>query len=99
MDDPKSPGIDDRVVGLRAEEQRRQVKHRDRKRGDEKEVCETAPLRIEAGGRHRAPDENEPEHEADDEQNLPEAADLEVFPTLVAEPEPVARQPLQQTGP
>jgi hypothetical protein len=30
-------------------------------------------------------------NEAEDEQNLPEAADLQVFPAVIAEPEPAAR--------
>src|SRR6185437_15248590 len=95
MDDPEPPGIDDGVVGLRSEEQRGQVEQRDRKCRNEKEVGKAPSLRIATRGRHRAPDEKEPEEEADGEQHLPEPTDLQVFPALIAEPEPAARQPLQ----
>jgi len=58
-----------------------------------------APLRITPSRRHGAPQQAEPEDEADREQYLPKAADLEVCPALVAEPEPGFAQPLKEPGP
>jgi len=45
-----------------------------------------------AAGRER-------EDETDGEEDLPGAADLEIFPALVAEPEPRLAQQLQDAGP
>jgi hypothetical protein len=43
--------------------------------------------RLASAGHKRAPDEDEPEDEADEQEDLPEAADVDVFPALVPEPE------------
>src|SRR5262249_60408357 len=63
------------------------------------EAKETSPLRISPGRRHGAPQQAEPEDEADGEQYLPEAADLEEFPALITEPNPSTAQPLKQPRP
>src|SRR5271169_5562365 len=83
MDDPKAPGIRDGVVGRTIEKQSRKVEYRDRRGGDQEEIDETAPLRIMPSRRHGAPQQAAPEDEADGQQYLPEAADLEIFPALV----------------
>ena len=44
MDDPEPPRIDDRVVGLRTEEERRQIEQRNGERRDQEEVGEAAPF-------------------------------------------------------
>src|SRR5215469_7468388 len=99
MDDPEAPGIGDGVMGRSVKKQSRQVEYRDRRSGDQEESDETAPLRIVPDRRHGAPQQAEPEDEADGEQYLPEAADLEIFPTLVAKPEPGVAQPLKEPDP
>src|SRR5215831_3521151 len=66
---------------------------------DQEEIDETAPLRITPSRCHGAPQQPEPEDKTDREQYLPKAADLEEFPTLVAEPEPGAAQPLKEPRP
>src|SRR6516162_8681865 len=99
MDDPEAPGIGDGIVGRSIKKQSRQVEYRDRRSGDQKEGDETAPLRVAPRRRHRAPQQAKPEDEADGEQYLPEAADLKIFPALVAEPEPDVAQPLKEPGP
>ena len=99
MDDPEPPGVDDREVGGAVVEQRRQIEHRDCRSGDQEERDEPAALGIAPRRRHVAPQQAEPEDEADGEQDLPGAADLEIFPALVAEPEPRLAQPLQDAGP
>src|SRR6516165_5942886 len=99
MDDPEAPGIRDGVVRRSIKKQSRQVEYRDRRSGDQKEGDETAPLRVAPRRRHRAPQQAEPEDEADREQYLPEAADLKIFPALVAKPEPGVAQPLKDPGP
>src|SRR5262249_12544809 len=99
MDDPEAPGIRDGVVRRSVEEQCWQVEHRDRRSGDQEESDKTSLLGVAPSRRHGAPQQGEPEDEADREQDLPEAADLEVFPALVAEPEPGATQPLKEPGP
>src|SRR6185312_9748997 len=99
MNDPEAPRIDDGVVGLRTEEQRRQIEERDGEGRDQKEVGKAAPFRIAAGGRHRAPDEEEPIQQTDGEQDLPETPDLQIFPALIAEPEPAVWKPLEQARP
>src|SRR6516225_6790886 len=99
MDDPEAPGIRDGVVGRSIKKQSRKIEYRDGRSGDQEEDDETAPLRIPPSRRHGAPQQAEPEDEADGEQYLPEAADLEIFPALVAEPEPGVAQPLKQPGP
>src|SRR5262252_4192530 len=99
MDNPEAPGIRDGVVGRPIKKQSRQVEYRDCRSGDQKESDETAPFRITPSRRHGAPQQAEPEDEADSEQYLPEAADLEIFPTLVAKPEPGVAKPLKQPGP
>src|SRR6516162_2600513 len=99
MDDPEAPGICDGVVGRSIKKQSRKVEYRDRRSGDQEESDETAPLWITPSRRHSAPQQAEPEDEADGEQYLPEAADLEIFPALVAEPEPGVAEPLEEPGP
>src|SRR5499427_7934762 len=99
MDDPEAPGICDGVVGRSIKKQSRQVEYRDRRGGDQKETEETAPLRIPPSRRHGAPQQPEPEDETDGEQYLPEAADLEEFPALVAKPEPGIAQPVKEPCP
>jgi hypothetical protein len=73
------PGIGNGVVGRSIEKQSRQVEYRDRRSGDQEEIDETAPLRIAPSRRHGSLQQGEPEDEANGEQYLPEAADLEVF--------------------
>src|SRR5215469_6645230 len=99
MDDPEAPGIRDGVVRRPIKKQSWQVEYRDRRGGDQEEGDETALLGVAPSRRHGAPQQAEPENEADGEQYLPEAADLEIFPALVAEPEPGAAQPLKEPGP
>src|SRR5215472_8679035 len=99
MDDPEAPGIRDGVVRRPIKKQGRQVEYRDRRSGDQEEGDKTAPLGVAPSRRRGAPQQGEPEDEADGEQYLPKAADLEVFPALVAEPEPGAAQPLKEPGP
>src|SRR6516164_6259805 len=88
MDDPEAPGIRDGIVGRPIKKQSRQVEHRDCRGGDQEERDKTAPPRIMPSRRHGSPQQGEPEDEAGREQYLPEAADLKIFPALVAEPEP-----------
>src|SRR5262245_31330361 len=99
MDDPEPPGIGDGVMGRSIKKQSRQVEYRNRRSGDQEESDETAPLRVTPSRRHSAPQQTEPEDEANGEQYLPEAADLEEFPALVAEPEPGIAQPLKEPCP
>jgi len=99
VDDPEAPGIGDGVVGRSIKKESRKVEYRDRRGGDQEESDETAPLRIVPGRRHGAPQQAEPEDEADGEQYLPKAADFEILPALVAEPEPGVAQPLKEPGP
>src|ERR1700732_1217969 len=96
MDDPEAPGIRHGVVGRSIKKQSRKVEYGDRRSGDQEEGGETAPLRITPSRRHGPPQQAEPENEADGEQYLPEAADLEIFPALVAEPKPSVAQPLKE---
>src|SRR5271163_1815901 len=99
VDDPEAPGIGDGVMGRSIEKQSRQVEDRDRRSGDQEESDQTAPLRIAPSRRHGSPQQGEPVDEADGEQYLPKTADLEIFPALVAEPEPGVAQPLKEPGP
>src|SRR5215831_4547589 len=99
VDDPEAPGIGDGVVGRPIKEQSGQVECRDRRGGDQKEIDETAPLRIMPSRRHSAPQQPEPEDETDGEQYLPKTPDLEEFPALIAEPEPGTAQPLKEPHP
>src|SRR5215469_2036396 len=99
MDDPEAPSIRDGIVGRPTKKESRQVEYRYRRSGDQKESDETAPLWIVPSRRHGAPQQAEPEDEADGEQYLPEAADLEILPALVAEPEPRVAQPLKEPSP
>src|SRR6516164_2527297 len=99
MDDPEAPGIRDGVVRRSIEKQSWQVEYRDRRGGDQEESDEAALLGVAPRRRDGAPQQAEPEDEADGEQYLPEATDLKVFPALVAKPEPGAAQPLKEPGP
>ena len=65
-----------------------------RKKHDEPAAFGIVPRR-----RHVAPQQDEPEDEADGEQDLPGAAELEILPALVAEPEPRLAQQLGDAGP
>src|SRR5215470_9466854 len=99
MDDPEAPGIRDGVVRRPIKKQSRQVEYRNRRGGDQEERDKIALLGVVPSRRHGAPQQAEPKDKADGEQYLPEAADLQVFPALVAEPEPGIAQPLKEPGP
>src|SRR5262245_59082275 len=65
MDDPEAPGIRHGVVGRSVKKQSRKVEYRDRRSRDQEEGNETAPLRITPNRCHGAPQQAEPEDEAD----------------------------------
>ena len=99
MDDPETPGVHHRVVCLRAVEERGHIEQRNGEGRDQEEICEAAPYRVAPRGRHRAPDEEKPEQKARGQQELPEAAKLQILPSLIAEPEPRFGKPLQDADP
>src|SRR5215472_788169 len=78
MDDPEAPGIRDGVVARTIKKQSRQVEYGDRRSSDQEERDKAAPLRIMPSRCHGPPQQPEPEDEADGEQYLPEAANLEI---------------------
>ena len=89
---PEAPVVDDREVRVRPVERGRQVEDRDRHRRVEEEGGE---LSLHAGfhGRPQSPEhEEQPEHQAHGQQQLPEATQIEVLAALVAEPEPEAAE-------
>ena len=47
----------------------------------------------------RAHHQDEPEHQADEQQNLPEPSQVDVFITLAAKPEPHVAEPLLDAQP
>ena len=76
--------------------ERGEVKSRDRSRGEEEHREQRALLVATAQRRHHgARDEDEPEHEAGREADLPEATEIDVLVPAVTEPEPcLAEVPL-----
>src|SRR5262249_34506608 len=99
VDDPEPPGIDHREVAAAVEHQRRQGENRNRDRGDQEEDAQPAALGVAVAWGYVAPQQDEPEDQAEGQQDLPGAADFEKFPALVAEPEPGAAEPLQEACP
>src|SRR6185312_9084986 len=95
VDDPEPPSVDDREVRRPVVEQGRQVEYRDRRRGDQEEHHERSALPVTQDRPYAAPQQDEPEHQPEREQDLPGAADLEILPALIAEPPPGSTQPLQ----
>ena len=92
VDDPEPPVVDDGEVGVGSVEQRRHVEEGDGHGGVEEERGQLALLRP-LHGRTQGPEhEEEPEDQARRQQQLPEAAQVEVLAALVAEPEPEAAQ-------
>ena len=49
-------------------------------------------------GPNRAEQEHDPQHQTGREHDLPRASEVQVFPSLVAEPAPQRSQPLMHSG-
>src|SRR5689334_8099494 len=61
--------------------------------GEEQEAHNRGDVVLATQGRPEcATDQDQPQHEADEQGNLPEPAEIHIFPTLVTEPE-IVREP------
>jgi hypothetical protein len=85
---PPAPVLDHGDVGVLAPHQARAVEHADRDRRQEEQADDRTHL---VAPRHRGPQgashEGQPQDQAHEQEDLPEAADVGVFPALVSEPE------------
>jgi len=88
MDDPEAPVVDDRKVGVGAIEKGGQVEDRDGHGRVQKERRQFALVRALDGGLERPKHQKQPKQEANCQQELPEAPEVQVLGTLVTEPEP-----------
>ena len=96
MDDPESPGINDRKMAGAIEEHGRQVKNGNGRSRVQKQGGNFSTIRLVAGRRHGAEQQDDPEDQAGSEQNLPQATQFEIFPTLMTQPEPQVPQELME---
>ncbi len=99
VDDPEAPVVDHGEVGAGAEEERGQVEERDRRRRVEEERGQLGALAVADRRPQRPVHEHEPAREADRQQELPEAAEVQVLRALVAEPEPQAAEAVVEAQP
>ncbi len=97
MDDPESPVVDDREVGVGSVEHRRNVEDRDCRRRVEEQRRDVARSFLPDRRPERPEHQEEPEQEADHQQELPEAAEVQVLGPLMPEPEPELAQPPRHT--
>ena len=98
MDDPESPQVDDGEVRRGVVKERGHVKDRDRDRGGDEQRGELARFVAAQPRCDRAVQEHDPQHQTGREHHLPRASEVEVFPSLVAEPAPQPPQPLMHSG-
>ena len=85
---PPAPVLDHRQLSVLVPHQACAVEQADRHRRQEQQRDDRPAFAPAAHGRpQRAADEHEPEQQPDEQEPLPEAADVGVFPALVAEPE------------
>ena len=88
VDDPPAPVLHDGEVRLRREEEAGAVEEADGGRGAREHQDEGAGVVAAPRGREdRAEHQDEPEDEADEEGDLPDAPEVDVLVPLVAEPE------------
>ena len=85
---PPPPVLGHRQVRVPVPHQAGAVEQRDRRRGEE-EQAQQVPVRVRvAEGRpHRPGHQDQPEEQADEQEDLPEPAEVDVLVALVAEPE------------
>ena len=92
MDDPETPVVDDREIGVGPVEHRGQIEQRDGDRSVEEQGREF-PLIIGFHGRPQSAEHQEkPENEASGQEHLPETAQIQVLAALVTQPEPQGAQ-------
>src|ERR1017187_2065983 len=99
MDDSESPRVNHREVSRAVEEHCWQIEDWDRDRSAQKQAGDLAALGIAQSRDKCANQQTEPEEQCNCEQHLPGAAEFEVLPSLIAEPEPKLGQKLQHAGP
>ena len=88
MHNPPAPVLGDSHVRLTTVHQPSSVEEGDSQRGDDEERQEVAILILALeSGDQCADHEEEPQHEAHQQQDLPQTAKLHVFVALMAEPE------------
>ena len=87
---PPAPVFDRGHVRVLAPHQPGRVQQRDGDGGQEQQADDRGDLVLAPQRRpQRAPHQQQPQQQADEQEDLPETADVGVFPTLVAEPEVV----------
>ena len=87
VDDPPAPIFHDRDVRVLAVEQARAEQQADRNGSDDDEENERPPAFLLQRRPQAAQDQRRPQQQADEQIDLPEAAEVEIFVALVAEPE------------
>ncbi len=88
--DPPAPIFDHGDMGVLAPHQAGAVEQADRHGGQEQQADDRGAFALAAHHRpQRAADQEHPQHQADEQEDLPEAAEIGVFPALVPEPEVV----------
>ncbi|ABA47752.1 hypothetical protein BURPS1710b_2803 [Burkholderia pseudomallei 1710b] len=87
--EPPSPVLDHRVVGVLPPRERRRVEEPDARGGQEHHADQAAAFGglVLQRGHQRAAHQEQPEQQADEEQDLPDAAHARVSEPLIADPE------------
>ena len=93
VDDPEAPEVGDREAVARAGEQADRVEGRDRQRGEEEQPGHVAHVLALEAPAQTAVEDRHPEEEPDHQQDLPEAAEVEVLEPLDAEDRAVLAEP------
>src|SRR4051794_33280898 len=76
------------------------IEHGDRDTGDKEERKQGAVFAVALECRlERADHEHKPEHQADEEQDLPQPSQVDIFETLASEPEPQVAELLLDAHP
>src|SRR5215217_9343121 len=99
VDDPEAPEVSRREVRFGPGEQPDGVERRDRQRREEEQPRHVAQVRATQPPAHRPKQHHDPKEEAYREQYLPEAAEVQVFEALVAEPGPQAARETKDPRP
>ena len=95
MNDPEPPHVHHGKMGLPREEEGRQVKEGNGRGGEQKQGGDLALFGIFPHRSHRPDKQKKPEEQSHDQQELPPPPEVEILPSLVAEPEPPLSRQLE----
>src|SRR5438309_8336699 len=90
---PEAPKIIDDKTGARAGEETHRIESWNRQRGVKKHPRHIAEVLLSQHAAQAPEQDDNPEEKSDHEKKLPQATEIEIFPALVAQPEPEASKP------